>query len=113
MDEAAAQLPDFDRLRRLADHDPAGFEAKRREIIEAAITRAPAERQPRLRGLQWQVDQRRRRAPNPLAACIALSGMMWEAVAGQGGLLEALTRPDAPVPGRRRAKVLALRRPEH
>jgi hypothetical protein len=111
MEQAALQLPDFDRLRLLAARDPAAFEAKRREVIEAAIARAPLDRQQRLRGLQWRVEQVRRRAPNPMAACIALSGMMWDAVTGQGGLLETLTEGAAPRRGS--AQVIVLRRPKH
>lgn len=113
MEEAALQLPDFDRLRVLAARDPAAFEAKRREVIEAAIARAPGDRQQRLRGLQWRVEQVRRRAANPLAACIALSGMMWEAVSGQGGLLEVLTQAKPPGNTLHNARVIPLRTPDN
>lgn len=81
---------DIEQLRHLADSDPEAFEHRRRELIDAVIARAPARRRQRLRGLQWRVDQVRSRSSNPLAACISLSDMMWEAFAGSNGLVETL-----------------------
>lgn len=98
---------DFETLKELAERDPAAFEALWRARIDAVIARAPQDRQIHLRRLQWRVEQARRRAENPLAACVALSRMMWEAFAGPAGLLDAMQmrRPQARVP----AKVLAFR----
>lgn len=82
--------PDFDQLRALARVDPVAFEAKRREVIEAAIASAPTHRQRRLRGLQWRIETMRDHSPTPMAACVALTDMMWEALLARGGLLDTL-----------------------
>ncbi len=84
------ELPDFEQLSELARTDPAAFEAKRRELIDAALARVPAERRDRMRSFQWRLDQVRTRAPTPLSACMTLSRMMWDSVAGENGLLDAL-----------------------
>lgn len=84
----------FDAWLQLAKEDPEAFERWRQEFIEAAIERAPEARRERLRGLQWRVDKVRERSTSPLAACIRLSDMMWEALAGNRGLLEQLRGTD-------------------
>ena len=62
----------------LAQADPASFEAKRSRVINEAIRRVPADRQQMLRGLQWRVDRVRELKRTPLAACIAITDMMWD-----------------------------------
>jgi hypothetical protein len=95
---------DFEAWKQLAETDPDAFEAQRRACIEEAIARAPQPRQMQLRRLQWRVEQARRQAGTPLAACISLSNMMWSSVTGPEGLLDALRMvPPAPRAG---AKVL-------
>ncbi|HHI94486.1 MAG TPA: DUF3135 domain-containing protein [Gammaproteobacteria bacterium] len=71
---------DFDEMLALAKTDPATFEAKRTEYIESFLTGVPAEKQARLRGLQWQIDQTRQLARTPMASCIAISSMMWDSL---------------------------------
>lgn len=71
-----AELPSFDTLRYLAEHDPARLELLRRALTERLIARAPARAQLRLRGLQFEIEARVRLAPNPVAACVTLSSMM-------------------------------------
>ncbi len=83
-------LAEFDHWAQLAVTDPEAFEARRSRIIEDFISSAPAERQPRLRGLQWRIDQIRRTSRTPLASCIRISRMMWDSVLGAGGLHEVL-----------------------
>jgi hypothetical protein len=78
------------------------------------ITRAPAHRQARLRGLQWQIDQVRNTSGTPLAACLRISSMMWESVTGDDGLIarmETLKGVRRLPRQRRRAKILPFRRP--
>lgn len=70
------ELPEFDTLRYLAEHDPERLEHLRNALTEMLIARSPAESQQRLRGLQFQINARIRLAPNPIAACIAVSSMM-------------------------------------
>ncbi len=107
MDEAARIPQSFDEWRALAATDAARFEHMRRLAVHQLIARAPVDRQERLHCLQWRVDQTRRQARTPLAACLSLSAMMWESVLGERGLLEALhCRPSKPLP---RARVLPFR----
>ena len=102
---------DFDEWAALAASDPAAFEARRAEVIDEFIRRAPACRQQRLRRLQWRIDQARRLSPTPLSACMKLSQMMWGRFAGEGGLndaLHSLRRHEHP-PRQHRATVLTFR----
>lgn len=69
-------LLNFDEWASLAKSDPEEFEAKRLRKIETFFNGVPAERQQRLKGLQWQVDQTRKLARSPMASCIAISAMM-------------------------------------
>lgn len=62
----------------LAQSDPDSFEARRSRVINEAIRRVPADRQQMLRGLQWKVDRVRELKRTPLAACIAITDMMWD-----------------------------------
>jgi hypothetical protein len=105
---------DFDEWRHLANTNPEAFEAMRREVLQAAIERAPERRRQRLQALQWRVDQVRRRSSNPMAACISLSDMMWEAFAGDKGLLETLrgnARGTGDEPSEGTAVVILLQKP--
>ena len=81
---------DFDQLSALATRDPDLFEHLRRQAIAQVIAKAPLEQQQRLRCLQWRIDQERRRSSTALGACIRISRMMWDTVAGRGGLLDHL-----------------------
>ena len=104
-------LVDFDTWSQLARSDPEAFEARRAEVIEQMIQRMPAHRQQRIRCLQWKIDQVRARAGTPLSACIKLSDMMWDSLAGPGGLREALDGLGQPTrTGSARARVLELKR---
>ena len=106
------ELPGFDTLRYLAEHDPERLELLRRTLTEQLIKRSPEESQRRLRGLQFQINARVSLAPNPIAACIAVSSMMHDA-------LDHLQRAffDAPEPApapQQKAVVLAFQQPaEH
>ncbi|MEO5574111.1 MAG: DUF3135 domain-containing protein [Gammaproteobacteria bacterium] len=81
---------DFDAWSALAAHDPRRFEQQRSALIKEVMTLVPAQRQQRVRGLQWRIDQIRETSPNPLAGCIKLSQMMHDAVLGKDGLQERL-----------------------
>lgn len=70
------QLPTFDELLKLAQHNPEQLEALRQQAVEETISNAPDAQQRRLRGLQFQIDAERRIANNPMAACINISKMM-------------------------------------
>jgi hypothetical protein len=77
---------DFDTWSEMARNDPEAFERMRLEAIESVINSAPEETQVRLRRLQWRIDQERRLARTPMAACLRISRMMWRSVLGEGGL---------------------------
>jgi hypothetical protein len=86
----------FDYWLALSKKKPEVFEVRRAACIEALISSAPDSQQPRLRGLQWQIDLKRKRAKTPMAACITISNMMWDRVLGEGGLLESLRQTRSP-----------------
>ena len=117
MTEPAPPTPhDFDAWALLASSDPETFEARRRDVIQSAIRRAPARQQRRLQQLQWQLDQIRACSPTPMAACLRMQRMLWQRIEGENGLLECLQRPDAVLRRRSRrgattANVIPLRRP--
>ena len=69
---------DFDHWLELAKSDPDGFEALRTKPINEAIERFAQTRQGHLRRIQWRVDKVRERSRTPMAACIAISNMMWD-----------------------------------
>ena len=82
---------DFDTWAGLARDEPERFEALRQAAIDAVIEGAPEANRERLRRLQWRIDQERRLARTPMAACLQISRMMWDRVLGEGGLRERLT----------------------
>ncbi|OGF26953.1 hypothetical protein A2303_01230 [Candidatus Falkowbacteria bacterium RIFOXYB2_FULL_47_14] len=70
---------DIEELFRLAAADPAGFEKKSRELIRETIEAASPEARPKLTGLQWKIEQERRRfkgSPEQYAGFAF--GLMWE-----------------------------------
>ena len=89
---------DFDYLTELAQSDPSEFERLRRHAIESYIATLPAERQQRMRRLQWRIDQERRNH-SPMGACLKLSKMMWDHLLGPGGLV-VLMKGDSSDPPR-------------
>ena len=44
------------------------------------INSVPEDKQHRLRCLQWKIDRVREKMPTPLAACVAISDMMWDSL---------------------------------
>jgi hypothetical protein len=117
MSEPAPPTPrDFDGWALLASSDPVAFEDQRREVIQNAISRAPARQQRRLQQLQWQLDQIRACSPTPMAACLRMQHMLWQRIEGENGLLECLQQPTAVLRRRSRrgaasTSVIPLRRP--
>ncbi|NOY66734.1 MAG: DUF3135 domain-containing protein [Gammaproteobacteria bacterium] len=93
-----AKIPEFNfnEWSDLAINDPEAFEKKRQQAIEDTILSMPARRQQRLRCLQWRIDQERNRCKTSIAACIKLSGMMWDQVVGDHGLLHNIKMLENP-----------------
>ncbi|MGQ0658553.1 MAG: DUF3135 domain-containing protein [Chromatiales bacterium] len=102
----------FEYWRRLAAEDPVGFESARVRAVTALIESAPPESKRHLQGVQWRIDRLRERAPNPMAACLRLSGLMWESLLGKDGLLDTLKRLErlGVCSARPPAKIVPLRR---
>jgi len=101
---------DFDSWASLARNNPQAFEIKRKITIEQAILQAAPQRQPRLRRLQWQLDQIRNTARTPLAASLRMQRMLWEKLAGDVGLLACLQGTAGPASSRRHtATILPFR----
>ncbi len=90
MQEKTLTELDFDAAMELARTDPEAFEQYRQDVIEALIARAPERRRQHLRCLQWRIDQERKLASNPTAACVKLYQMMWESFAGECGLIDTI-----------------------
>lgn len=70
------ELPDFDKLKEMAENNPEQLEKLRVEMCDRLIQEAPEKYRRKLRGLQFRIDMERRKAKSPMAACIAISGMM-------------------------------------
>lgn len=106
---------DFEQWAALAASDPEAFEARRAQVIDAAIRRAPHPKQQRLRGLQWKLDQVRRLSHTPMAACLRMTNMMWDSVLSEGGLIDAFEQlgHSKPLPRRFKADVIALNKGQH
>ncbi len=108
MSRSTASHIDFDEWSQLAAADPPAFEARRAELLEAWIRRSADHRQPRLRRLQWRIDQVRRLSKSPLGACIKINDLMLEALLGEGGLLEQMDTLRGPRPLPRSARVIPI-----
>ncbi|MCK5640601.1 MAG: DUF3135 domain-containing protein [Gammaproteobacteria bacterium] len=105
------QKLDFDSWLNLSRKDPDHFEIQRQNLIAEAIAQAPKDRQKRLHGLQWRIEQMRRRAKTPMAACISISDLMWDVFAGENGLQSMLNAPPKkPDVIRPRADILLFQR---
>jgi hypothetical protein len=72
--------PNPEELIRLAKQDPEALEALRLREVESVIQGAPPSLQKRLRGLQFQIDAKRRTSKSALGACMAISHMMLDSV---------------------------------
>ena len=97
------QLPDFDTLQTMAKHNPEGLEQLRQRLVSDLIASAAPEQRRRLHGLQFQIDMERRRAPNPMAACIRLSTLMRDSLLR---MQQALNEPRRARPAAAAARVL-------
>lgn len=106
---------DFDHWVKIAQQEPDKFEIMRKQLIDAQIARTPEHLKQRIIGLQWQIDQIRNQASNPMTACLQISQKMWKYVLGENGLLKTLQEPqkilntqeNTPV-----AKVLSFQKPK-
>jgi hypothetical protein len=88
---------DWETWSTLARSDPAAFEQRRRQAIEALIAAAPEHRRPRLNALQCRIDLERRRSSSPLGACIRMSNLMWDRFTELRHALNALGEERSPL----------------
>src|SRR5262245_7654060 len=101
------ELPGFDTLRYLAEHDPERLELLRNALTEMLILRSPEESRKRLRGVQFQINARLKLARKPPAACLAVAAMMHETL---GQLQRTLCDgPNEPIAQQERARVIPFR----
>ena len=96
MQDKSIKILDFDKAVALARQDPEAYEQYRLDAIEAMITRSSRENQPHLRRLQWRIDQERKRATNPTAACVKIYQMMWDTFAGSNGFVDIICNGNYP-----------------
>lgn len=95
------EWPEVDQLIALAKESPAKLEAFRLREVERLIASAPESIQRRLRGLQFQIDCKRRLHSSPMGACIELSQMMFDSVSQLNNALQGIRAPQgntAPAP---------------
>ena len=83
--------PSFDQLKEIAERSPEELEQFRLNEVNALIASAPEEMQQRLKGLQFQIDCKRRLHKTPLASCISISQMMQESVGRLNAVLNGNT----------------------
>ena len=70
---------DFEHWSTLASTDPQKFEELRQNKILDLINNSSSQRKQRLHGLQWQIDTiRAQHKDSTVAACLAISQLMWE-----------------------------------
>ena len=85
--------PAVDQLISLAKENPKALEAFRQREIERLISSAPEAIQRRLRGLQFQIDCKRKLHSSPMGACLELSQMMFDAVYRLNDALQGMYEP--------------------
>lgn len=74
------RIPDFDELRNLYQKDPAAFEKRARELIQAQIQNARPEMQQRLRQLQFRIDAILSHYKDPIARYNKMVELFWTGV---------------------------------
>lgn len=102
-------LPPFEELKAMAAERPEELEDLRIRMTEEILRNAPEDRQRRLKGLVFNIDMVRRRAKNPMQACIKLSQMMMDSTLELREALCMSSPPPAPVQIQN-AEVVPLRR---
>lgn len=87
------KLPNFDVLLHLANHHPEEFERLRQARIDQLMTQASNESQRKLKGLQFQIDAQRQIHACPMASCMKISEMMYQAVGELSQCLNGALEP--------------------
>lgn len=90
MEQSKVAEKEFSEWAKVAEGEPASFEALRQAAIAAYIESVPEKNRERLLRLQWRIDQERNLAQTPMSACMRLSRMMWNNMVGEKGLRDHL-----------------------
>lgn len=96
----------------LFQQDPVAFEARRQELLQAAIAEYPHQWQSRARGLQFVIDAKLNRCRDPVSRLNCMVALFWEGVLQ---FQQVLQHPEQVLQAHSQngpAKVLELRRPE-
>lgn len=109
MSKPLTTLPPFDELKAMAAERPEELEELRLKMSEEILRNAPENRRRRLQGLMFSIDMVRRRAKNPMQACIKLSQMMMDSTLELRDAL-AMQTPPKPCAPAQLAQVVPLRR---
>lgn len=76
-----SSFTDIDRLIELATKNPEALEQFRQQQIDELIESAPSHTQRRLRGLQFQIDCKRKlHKDSPMGSCMAITEMMMDSL---------------------------------
>ena len=90
MSSPTANKMGFDDWLDLAMNDPQAFESARSAAIQAFLSSVPERSRERLTRLQWRIDMVREHSNTPMSACQTIYSMMWDRLAGDNGMIEAL-----------------------
>lgn len=96
-----SEWPNVEQLIALAKNNPDALERFRSQQIEKLIASAPEAMQRRLRGLQFQIDCKRKIHKSSMGACIALSKMMFDSVYELNDALQGLQQTETTSAARR------------
>lgn len=77
---SVTRLPDFDELVALNRRDPEAFEQLRRQLLDDAVSAAPAHHRPALARVLDRIEATRRKAETPMDSAIAASRLMQESL---------------------------------
>lgn len=89
---------DFEEWSTLATSDPEKFEQLRQEKISNFFQGVNQDRQPRLQGLQWQIDRTRElHKGSSISACLAISKLMWETLEQLSAMIQSRAENKSPV----------------
>ncbi len=81
----------FEHASKLFQENPEAFEEYRLKTIEECISRLPAEKQQRARGLQFRIDNEMRKIKNPLVRATKMNSMMIESLIKLDGVFKVAT----------------------
>ncbi|WP_373185663.1 DUF3135 domain-containing protein [Halopseudomonas sp.] len=106
MAEHSLRLPSFDELKIMAQEEPEALEELRQRLTAQLIQNASPRGRRRLQGLAFVIDAERRKAHNPMQACIRLSQMMLDSAVELQASLDLLRTTTRPLEKTRDAEII-------